>query len=654
MKKATIIFLLIAFILFALEPRLVFSQIMTVPVFDDNAGRGLANIIDTLNSLLSLTSEGFQNLNIALSGVLETRFEEAANRLVSDFLKETEYQQYASDLLKFVQLREELTRTSAEEFLDEAKMAGAYEGLIKLPENIPCINPNLRLEFTGYVLELMQDFKLTTKAQEILDQIPDCDVPETTAISFKPNFFAWLTEPFKLNLAQVSPPAVEEEFPPTVITPAFQQTEEAIELDDLRSLASNLVLTKVKESATEMQEKLNGPLPIMDCLAENTEFDGGQAVCLKYRVLISGDEIKNLKQNIVLNNPLYQTTQDVNTYQKFVETPNIIKKLGLAISPVTTSSELVYTDLLSTSTIKEIADRSCGSFAINQANNNPTSAYALCLKQFTIKLQQYAEITKKEIEQRIEQATDTKAAIDSAIEKAEDLKNSLTNCPAAYEDLANLTQELLGRSGLYDYILDQLKPLKSAIDGLVSQINNLLSQIDNIFNNIFNTATDVLDILDKLFNLLITATKNTGIFLPIIQAIYDSKQVIDKLKGIKNQVLNEIKGIISSFNNYLNQFANVIYEFNQLNYNFYQSDFSRSDILNDAYQLQLILQKLDAYERLAQRGGCSTSPPPGISLLNKNQVIVVESKKPEIKSINFLALVKKLFQPKLVEIRNEK
>jgi hypothetical protein len=695
MKKIATVFLIIVYIVFALTPK-NFSNAQII-VFDPAVfgallivNLHLAKILSVMDGFFPIFEDEFKKINNTLSATLETRFEEQFNKLFTDTLKEEEFQEYAVNLLKFIRKRQDKAQNpdeyiSGKKFIKEARLAGAYQGLIRIPNIISCIKPNLRLGLLNHTLNLTEYFDLREKTIEIFEQIPDCEVPQNpTEISFKPksNFFTWLTEPFKLNIAQISASlSSEEEIPPITITTAFEKTEDSITLNDLESIVDSSILGQALASENTMKTRLTGPagndycptnyfeydegkhvclrpLAVMNCV-DGTYLDEGKFLCLKYETLITGEQMVELRQKLLSNNTLYQTINDINIFQKFLQSQDIIKKIGLATSsPIATSTEFIGV-FTNREEIRKIIDKTCSNYALNYEKNNPTAAYALCLKQFQTKLATYSEIIQKKVEERKKQAEETKNIIDLTKSRAESLKGFLPSCPTAYSDLEEITQELDAKSQFYNQVIARISNVLSQITSLRFEINNLGLQIEDLINSIFQQTLDVVNIINQILNIIGSILALMGVDISIIiNGLTQIKAVMNALEKIKDDIISMVRRIIGIFNNIISLFANIIAMFNQLVYNLFKIDFTQADVLDDIYTLQYINQKLDAYERLIKKGAtCAKSPQEATTISSSNVkpiVVVTENPKPKAKFINLLSLVKNLFQPKLVEIQNEK
>jgi hypothetical protein len=655
MKKTIIYFLLIAVLAINFAQAQVFPEM--VPVIDPKAVQALSRIGDVLDSILTLFGNEFKKLNLTTSRILETQFQQMAGKIAVDSLKAQQYLKNLNELEKFLEIREEKVKASSTayaEALEEAKIVGAYLGLQDFINGLNCLNPRIRDELTNYLKDLNREFNLSLKAEDLLNKIPDCPYEEKVTVALRPNFFAWLTQPFKLNLAQTTQLSPEEEIPSITITPAFQETEDSIELSDLENLSASLIKSRAKEKEEERKKEIGKAWPVEEC-AEFIEVDRyinrGKPLCKRYNILIPGEDVEKFKQELALNNPLTNTAQDINVFQVLTKPQSVANQTGISTSSVSTSSDFAGT-FSSKEETKKVVDRICASYKYGEGEDNLTSAYALCLKQFNEQLKKLAEIQKNEVENKKKNAEEAQKKMEEAEAKADQLKDQIDPnvCPGAYEDLEEITQELGGKVVLYTGLIGELSRVSSQLNSLMSQINNLSFQIDDLLNQVLTTSADVLKVINNILSLFksILSWFGLDLNLPIIN------DILGRLQNLRAEILPQVRQIIQKFNQVLDPLSELISRFNQLSYNLYQSDFTHSSVLNDLYELDLILQKLDAYERAVLKGECSSgSSSSGVSLI-KNQVIVVESKKEQKKSFNLFASLKNLFAPKIVEIRNEK
>jgi hypothetical protein len=614
MKKTIIYFLLIAVLSINLAQAQVFPEM--VPVTDPKAVQVLSRIGDVLDSILTLFGNEFKKINLTTERILETQFQQMAGKVVVDSLKAQQYFKNLTEIEEFIKLRKK--KASSPEYytktIEDARRTGTFLGLLEFVKGLKCLNPRIRNELTNYLKNLSGEFDLSLEAEELLNKIPDCPSETTGPVTLRPNFFAWLTQPFKLNLAQITQLSPEEEIPSITITPAFQETEDSIELSDLENLSASLVKSRAKEKEEERRKEIGEVWPIEECSKATVDknISGGKFLCEKYKKLLSREDLEALRKELALNNPLTNTAQDINVFEVLTKPQSVANQIGISTSSVSTFSDFAGT-FFSKEETKKVVDQICASYKSEKGEDNLTSAYALCLKQFNEQLKKLVEIQKNEVENKKKNTEDVQKEIKKAETKANQLKDQIDPnvCPGAYEDLEEITQELGGKVVLYTRLISELSRVSSQLNSLMSQINNLSFQIDNLLNQVLNLRTEILP---------------------------------------------QVRQIIQKFNQILNTLSELISRFNQLSYNLYRGDFTSSSVLNDLYELNLILQKLDAYERAVLKGECSSGGggSPGKVSLIENQVIVVESKKGQKKSFNFFASLKNLFAPKIVEIRNEK
>jgi hypothetical protein len=675
----TILFTLISiFLIFKFQ--VVFSQPLTVPqmvpVIDTNAIKTLIQINDSLNSLLSITTEQFNKANKTLLGILETKYEEAINKIFTDSLKEEEYQEYSTNLIKFVQSRQDMAanKMEIEPVITEAKNACAYKTLKQLPNNIPCINPNTREKFTNYLISFMAPFGLSEKAQEIADQIPDCYIQGNTTPAFKKiNFFAWLTKPFQLNLAQVGNNINSSEASPISISPAFQDTEDSAQLANTKSLVEKLIITATEECAQKMEKTIGDTFPVMQCIEETTEFDGGQYVCLEQQILLSSKELQDIKNNINLTNPLDRNIQDINIHKKFTQTQDLFKKIGLMTTTTISSSSDLTGNFSDEKEVQNLIKQTCEENFVSEDNDTDDNdnvtkttksiAYAICIKQFNKKLKVHLDIKKKQLTEIEQFANNTNSTTENLLAKANSLLLSLASCKNAQNDVMEIIEKLNGKRNNY---LDNFLGPNSTLKKFQQEFNIINNQASSSITEINKNMQKINATLKKVSEKIGPITKNVSKALENISSFLGFDVGLDINRAISTETIKQIENTLKNvtqfsgnINNLVQQsfaiLAGALTKFTNFNFDLAQSNVLRTDLLNDNYSLKNASQKLDAYERLAQKGGCSQSSTAGtsISLLNKNPVIVIESKKSEPKSINFLALIKNFWQPKLVEFKNE-
>jgi molecular chaperone GrpE (heat shock protein) len=668
MKKIIINFSILTFIII---PAFVRAQTM-VPVFDLNVAGQLEKIYRNLDILLVTLGESFKQTNNVLSKILETQFQQIASNVVVDLVKAYQYINNLAEIESFIEERRGKVKNQKiySEALEEAKTAGAYLALQDFANTLSCLNPRIRNELTDYLKDINREFDLSLKAEELLNNIPDCPTEKTETVTLKPSFFSWLTQPFKLNLAQITQPSPEEEIPSISITPAFQKTEDSIELSDLKNLSASMIRNKARKQEEKRRKEIGEIWPVEVCSKEivDKNISGGKSVCLEYSILISGNDMKRFKQELSLNNPLNNQAQSIDIFQSINSYG--LNQLGITTSSISASSVL-FNDL-STSTVKEKINKYCASYNLGPTEKGESgkddkdkvqTAYIQCVNEFIKQYEQAIELLQKDVENRKDKTEKNQKDVENLIGEAQKIKESIdpSVCPGAYEDLEEITQSLETKEEFYMSARAKIANINIQLTRLRNLINETRSEINSLLDKAFTSLWDILpflnvgikqfisDIINKLLSQLSSLLTGIKIPLPILDEIK-----IGPLKQEKNLLLRQLISIVDNFNKVLNPIAEIIVTYNNSYYELYSSGLTNSSFLNDINDFNLIRQKLDAYERAVLKRECSyKSSSSGISLI-KNQVIVVESKKEQKKSFNLFSSLKNLFSPKIVEIRNEK
>jgi hypothetical protein len=549
--------------------------------------------------------------------VLSTQFQQMSSKLSVDSSKIQQYFKNISEIVQFLELRKSKVKDYDvySEALEEARIVGAYMGLINFTHQLDCLNPKIRFALTEYLKNLTQEFNFENKTEQVLNEIPDCLSEETVkTIALKPNFFAWLTQPFKFNLAQVSNPPQNSEAPSMVITPAFQETENAIELTNLKSSAEDMIKSSAQRKEEERKEQIGDIWPVEKCVQVivDQDINGGKVLCKKYETLIPGKNIEKFKEEVSLNNPLGNPAQDINTFLILFASNPKLTQIGITTPPYSLPQEFGGI-FRSKDEIITIIDRLCSSYKLGDVNE-PTLAYYLCLKQVVDQLGRLVKILRQEAFDQLNYAFKVKGDLEGTKNYAERVLASINPdvCPKASQDLENMIGILNDKIVNYDQAINKINATLVQLDSLLLTINNLINQIDAIINQIMQ--------VDSIIN-----------------------QIMQRggapLDGIFYQLINTI--------------ADAILQSNDLSQRLYKSEFSNSAILNDFYERNVMFTKIRSYEMAVENNQCTSTSSGAIAFI-KNPVIVVESKKEQNKLFNILALFKNMFSPKLVEIRNEK
>jgi hypothetical protein len=635
-----------------------------VPVIDSSALQALQKIIDSLNANLTIIGDELKKLNLSTEQLLKTQFQQIATNINVDSSKMQQYIRNLIEIETLIDIRKDKANSIDEyqKAIEEAKKAGAYLGLQEFAQNIDCVNPEIRDELTDYLMGITGEYNLSLYAEELLNSIPDCPfkgIVQETTVTLRPKFFSWLFGPFRLNLAQISPPPGEE-IPPIIITSAQPEFENSVELENNKIAAFSIIQSFVTQKVEERKREIGTTWPLENCIQRvpiNKNIDGGYPLCLDYETINSSDDMENFKKELSLNNPLTNNSQDINVFQVLTKPEIILRQIG---SPTSTNTSTNFAGTFtSKEEIKKIIDRTCANYkqeAGTQGTSNST-AYALCFKMFEEQLKKLADILKNEIENRQKNLEENQKSIENAKNDAENLQSQIDPnvCPGAYEDLENIIQKLGGKILFYTGVGDDLsRIINNELNPLISQIHSLSSQINNVLSDILTKPTEILDTLDSVLSIL------TNFFGGILGINFDFNfnvinEIKSKIKDIRKEVLDNVNEIVRKFDEIVNNLSKLILRYNQTSFSLYSSRVTNASLLNDLQELSLILQRLDAYKRAVANGECASteSASPPVSFI-KNQVIVVESKKEPNKPLNFFALLKNLFKPKIVEIRNEK
>ena len=612
------------------------SDFLKVPVIDPKA-------VGLLTDILGLLKDELKRLNLSVLNIIQTQLQEMSKEIATDALKAQQYIEILAEEEKMLEGRKEKVNTleEYEKALREARIVGAYLGLQNFIKSIgSCLNPRIRDELTSYIMDISTEFSLEQKAKELLDKIPDCTEEESETVTLKPNFFAWLTQPFKLNLAQVSQNN-QNEVSEIIITPAFQETEDSIELSNLQNLGLTFINEEAKKKEEERKKQIGEIWPIELCKKDivDRNIDGGTFVCEEYEVLIEGKDLKRFREELALNKAVQNEITSASPQIALIQA-------GIKVPSIEEPSDFLNLDERK---IKELAEKICAPYKAGETDLD--KAYGMCLKIFAEQFERVAQIQKEKAEWKKREAQKAKEKFEEAQKRAEQLKGRLNNCPGAIQDLEKDIAWFIFKIGIFDELINTLTNIISEFNSLIIQIESLLTQIVDIIDEILRKISllehpAIRRLLDLLLSFL------SGILGIDVKWLYD--QIVNELKNLRSLMGRDVVRILNQFESLIVPLTKLMAEYQDLTYELYRTDLTSSSVLNDLYELDLILQKLDAYERAIAKGECSGEIPSGNIALIKNQVIVVESKNKENKSFNFLASLKNLFKPKLVEIKNEK
>ena len=627
---------------------------LKVPVRD-------TEVASFLSKILGILGDELKRINSTLTSVLETQYQQEAQSFMVDYLKIVGNMNTLAEAEKFIQLRKERVKNikTYNEALEEARLVGAYSGLLQFIATTPCINPLTRDRLTAQLMDIARGYNFVLKVEELLNEIPDCPLvvteTEMTA-SVKPNFFAWLTQPFKLNVAQITQTDNSSREITSVITPAYNQTIASIELTYLVDVGENTITSEAQRKVDERENEIGEIWPVERCtqFIVDKNISGGKALCAKYETLISGEDLKEFKNELTVNNLTSNLIQDPEVYQIFEKHGVILNQTGFTTSSARVTLSNFIEIFTSTEGIKDMIDKFCAPYKAQE--KRVAVAYTLCLVHFTKQFKDFSKAIEEKVEKTEEKAKEIKEYIERIKNKAEELKDEIDPqvCPEAYKELEKIANDFEYKTISYEDAINVLSNIKEEI------INSNL-KIARIYNAILTVVDNILGLLELFDN-----EKFTTLFNEILDSLnqylgINLKNVFDKvintLKNIRKSVRKEVKNVIRDFLRAVTNLVEVIGKYKTLIEMLNGTSLTDAGILNDLYEANLVEQRLEAYQRAIENGMCSSSSreeQEGSVHLIKNQTIVIESKKRQNRSYNFLALFKNLFQPKVVEIRNEK
>lgn len=650
MKKTIATFLILGSLIYLLWGKLSLGQSLfssdVVPVIDVEAIRNLDRITNISGSILILVVEELQKLNMEIARVLDNQIKKQITDILTDALKEMTYQEYIAELQNIVEKNKIKSLDDIQEDLEEAKVAGAYLGLEEFRKNVFCFNPRIRERILDYAANLVSELDLSNTSREILSEIPDCldyFLSSPSSLEFSSNFFS----PFNLGsfVAQVKPPEYSSEISEINIVPAFQETEDSIEFNEIKSHLDNLVFGKITEKVEERKNELGNIRPLYENCLNYSYTDSGKAICLDKEVVINLANLEKTLRNI--ENPLQQNFEEENIYIQLASSRNIFTKLGMTTSSLELNESLFY----STSTIKEIINESCSDYLKNYLNNNRfntsthsqlATTYARCLKIFTDKLKKLAKIQKTKLENFRKEFRQVNNNLASLKKEFEDLEPDLKNCPGAYERVKEISMILGKKTSFYDDLLFITDEYLTQINFIIREVQNNLDKAENLISKIFTTNYQVFSLLNNVFEIV-----QKGFSLFGVNVNFTSIQnILREVNNLQPEVLVLVNQFINSFNDLLDGISGVTYSFNFFYSSLNDINTSRTTTLNDFYKIQEINQELQAYKRLVESNKCKIFQE-NLSAQQKPKVIVVESK--DKKNFKF-SWFKNLLSARLVEI----
>jgi hypothetical protein len=701
MQKTYIFLILISFLFYNFH--LVFAQISVldpnkVPVVDEKAIGTLTNILDTLTSILKLLDKklsDFEKENEASKqDLLRAKFHEITSDIASDFAKFYFRKRSLGEIQNFLKERQKKANSSTvsqEEFkkaIEEAKIVGAYEGFEKfmkdLKNQFDCLEVSVKDDLSDFLRNLLKEFEIdydlisisTSTKNLSLDSISDCGFeqafPTAHQNKIKLNLFSWLIQPFKLNVAQINN-YTDDISISYEITPKLKESQDSYLFMNLRSAAYSAIVNTSQEKINFRLQQIGQNWPVEKCREwlVHPAVKQGKALCKNYVILIPGDRVEEFKHQVALNNPLNNSLQSINSSKCYANPKSIAENLQISTSSdMINGLECLFSDVFTPTTtieqttiteenlMKEFIQEICDRYkkeGENEKSYSKTGSYAICLDELRRSMSILHNAIRKDIEETRKYYEETQKQIEETIERASNIQGRIseTICFEATKDLNESINFWNYKLPFYNEVQRFLSKILSELNKVKSKLMEIKSKITRLIDEIFRQPEEVIKQIDAILNLL---NRILGLNLNLNL----TKDIFNKLKEVKQEILKIVDKIIGELTKIIDELAKSLTQFNINTFSFLNSGLTSSLALNDRYELEILNDKLDTYERAIERGDC-------IEIINEGPIIysfknnqkdnkIVLNNKKNIKfDISFLSkFLSKIFSPKIVEIRNEK
>jgi NTP pyrophosphatase (non-canonical NTP hydrolase) len=649
-KKFIYTFILIITIAyFPIKSINAFGLNQAVPVLDSTAIKTLGKILETngkiieiLNTMFQTFTNEFQRSNSTLLKILETQFHKLSDNIASDALKAEQYKRIVIELDSFIQARQQKAQDTQQVrmALDEARAAGSYIALKKIKESLNCLNPRIRNEFQSYLKEKSEEFYMEYLAEDIISSTQDCEIAPltTTAKLKKQSLFAWLLQPFQL--AQVQGPTNQTDINPSfVIEPALQESKDTVEIINLKNFSDSIINEKVQEKEKERKKQIGEIWPVEVCeqFADDINAD---PVCLKWKTVISSNDLLTYKANLQVTNPLKNSASNPFIFQTLEKPTEILSQTGL-IYPTYESAAEETKNLLAFNTstdftslpdnknvIEEIITSTCESYKAGEPKNSSSSdpdvavAYALCGLKITRQFEIISEIKEKQIEQEKERAKNTRDFIEKLQQEASETLEALNKCkniPKRYaivlstifanndsllkkyqnfvDELNNFHRQLKNHKR---ELKDHQKDMTQHVDSAIKSIASIQSQLGNVITDLGQFGSDINEFLNDL-GISIDFGPVQTLFGKLKGAFEDISTMIGNvtkgIQGLMSNIQAQINEFMNKFNEFLKPLESFIQTFNKINKNFLR-DVSNARTLHNLYELDEYDKTIKNYKRI--------------------------------------------------------
>ena len=525
-----------------------------------------------------------------------------------------------------------------------------------------------------------------------------------------------------------SPPATEGQtnqtpgeqnqltLPSFSIQPDYTRSSRLIAYEALTKNIENYLQASINLKLLQRQNQIENGWPIESCqnyvVLDGEDKNDKKLICQNWKTEITLEDLKKTRENLLEKEGALLTlnSKNMNIFQKFLQTQNMLTKLNLTATSVSTASDMAGNFPDATET-KEIIERTCEKYkgadedsSVNTSNNQTSAsspeatstAYVMCLESMSTGMQKMADILKKQFDQAVQLAKEHDKKLKEALDEASTTASSSQECVGLDKIKAeiNILQNKLLREKSYlasVFLNSDLENLINNINQEIYKIKNNLAKIREklikisqqkttagILSTIFPNFSSTLNQINNIINILGSLGININLNIKNFDITGQNKwsQITNQIKDKKIQ---EIIGIIANFEEQLNRVINVNQKILGYRKSLLDTGITELAKRKDVQETGKIIKKIWEYKQIIRNCEKISNNPTStaqIKILKSNKVVYNKDLKNTLsyqnrsdskdknfiieisknKNTSLLANIKNLFKPKKIEISltNEK
>lgn len=622
-----------------------------VPVIDEKAVRTLVRIADVLDSLVVLNSEEFQKLNLQIAKLLDNQYKDAAANAINDALKDMGFRDFVGESIGLLNAHRITDLSQISDEIEDAKKAGAYNGLINFVDFIRRDRNFLYPEEKADLIQTIRnrgfsDLDLEQIALKMITDIPSPSPASYQASNYQPTLS--LIAPFNLGrlLAQFSGNGggLSSELPSVAIRPVFEETQINILSSYTQSSLISEVLNNISFQKDERVLQIGGFKPLYQTCSKWITTDS-DIVCANKITVIGVEHLSSILTN---NSNFSQSFSTPNTYQE------IFSLSSLAARTLINREEMASG--VNLSNIDTVINRRCLSYLQrpDAVSTKAIISYLDCLKSFNGEFRSLIEAERTKLISLIDLINRTFGDFNQVLVEVRNLQGQVGNCTELSRRLSKYEGFLEGRLNFYSSVRTEAESKLADISRIEQQINENEVAINNLIYQLRRSGFEILSVLTRFLQWYYS--ENPDFF----QITDLQKSLIPQFLAYTTSTITEemIDDFLNQLNAIYDQQKQLLESIARLSEELSQSKFSRLMVISDRYKAREILENTYAYRDILDRVSRGeiyfpcVSGNTGLSLQKKPEVIIVKSDQNIKKSP--LSFLTNIFRSYSIEINFKK